>query len=121
MGIGIASFGLQVATTVIYAYTCEVGLSNTLRVSMPLAFLTFQQCYKPQAAEIGAVLNFGRNMFSFPIGFYAIPLSTHIGIQSAWILLAMLDVACFLPLIVLMWKGEEWRRALGLPKFHRDL
>ena len=28
MGIGIASFGLQIATTVIYAYTCEVCFLN---------------------------------------------------------------------------------------------
>ena len=32
MGIGIASFGLQVATTVIYAYTCEVCHSQSTPV-----------------------------------------------------------------------------------------
>ena len=79
------------------------------------------QCYKPQAAEIGAVLNFGRNMFSFPLGFYVIPLSTQIGIQNAWILWGMLNVLFFFPMIALMWKGEKWRLALGPPKFHRDL
>lgn len=79
------------------------------------------QCYRPQAAEIGAVLNFGRNMFSFPVGFYAIPLSVRIGIQNSWILWAMLNVLFFLPMIALMWKGEKWRLALGQPKFHRDL
>jgi hypothetical protein len=79
------------------------------------------QCYKPQAAEIGAVLNFGRNLFSFPIGFYAIPLSVQIGIQNAWIVWGMLCVVFFLPIIALMWKGEKWRLALGQAKFHRDL
>ena len=79
------------------------------------------QCYKPQAAEVGAVLNFGRNMFSFPLGFYVIPLSTKIGIQNAWILWGMLNVLFFLPMIALMWKGDKWRLALGVPKFQTDL
>jgi hypothetical protein len=60
-------------------------------------------------------------MFSFPVGFYAIPLSVRIGVQNSWILWAMLNVLFFLPVIALMWKGEKWRLALGQPKFHRDL
>ena len=71
--------------------------------------------------EIGAVLNFGRNVFSFPIGFYVVPLVAKIGFQDAWILWAMLDVLFFLPLIPLIWKGEKWRAALGSPMFHSDL
>ena len=79
------------------------------------------QCYRPQAAEIGAILNFGRNMFSFPIGFYAIPLSAKIGVQNSWILWGMLNVLFILPVIALIWRGDKWRLALGQPKFHRDL
>src|ERR1700722_16946989 len=90
-------------------------------VSQMAESANISQCYRPQAAEIGAVLNFGRNMFSFPVGFYAIPLSVRIGVQNAWILLAMLNFLFFLPMIALMWKGEKWRLALGQPKFHRDL
>jgi hypothetical protein len=53
------------------------------------------QCYKSQTAEIRAVLNFGRNMFSFLVGFYAIPLSVQIEIQNAWILWGMLNILFF--------------------------
>jgi MFS family permease len=51
MGMVIASFGLQLTTTVTYTYCSD--------------------CYKPQSAEIGTLFNFARQVFSFPIGFYA--------------------------------------------------
>jgi multidrug resistance protein len=51
MGMGIASFGLQLATTVNYTYCSD--------------------CYKPQSAEIGTMYNFCRQVFAFPLGFYA--------------------------------------------------
>ncbi|KAF2230595.1 MFS general substrate transporter [Viridothelium virens] len=101
MGVAIASFGLQIVTTIIYAYIAD--------------------CYKPQSAEIGAVLNFTRQIFSFCVGFYAIQTGQMIGFQDAWIIWACINVATFLPVIILVWKGERWRRALGTPKFHNDL
>lgn len=51
MGMVIASFGLQLTTTVTYTYCSD--------------------CYKPQSGEIGTLYNFARQVFSFPIGFYA--------------------------------------------------
>ncbi|KAK3612879.1 hypothetical protein LTR22_028409, partial [Elasticomyces elasticus] len=39
-GIAIASFGLQIITTLVYAYTAD--------------------CYRPQTPDIGTALNFGR-------------------------------------------------------------
>jgi multidrug resistance protein len=51
MGMAIASFGLQLVTTVCYAYCSD--------------------CYKPQSGEIGSLYNFGRQVFAFPMGFYA--------------------------------------------------
>ncbi|KAH8819360.1 major facilitator superfamily domain-containing protein [Xylogone sp. PMI_703] len=101
LGIGIASFGLQIATTVIYAYTAD--------------------CYKPQSAEIGAVLNAGRNFMSFPVAFYAVPLGERIGFQWAWVLFALLNVLFFSPMILLMFKGEKWRRSFKVVNFHNDL
>ncbi|KAL7781798.1 MFS general substrate transporter [Trichoderma afarasin] len=100
-GIAIASFGLQVITTGVYTYTAE--------------------CYKPQAPELGALINFGRQVYSFTIGFYAIPFANLIGIEDAWITLAMITFAFFLPLIPLYYKGAEWRKRLGKPTFHQDL
>ncbi|KAM0253121.1 hypothetical protein ACHAQJ_007397 [Trichoderma viride] len=101
MGIAIASAGLQVATTGVYTYTAE--------------------CYKPQSPELGSLINFARQVYSFTIGFYAIPFANMIGIQDAWITLAMITFAFFLPLIPLYFKGAGWRKRLGNPNFHQDL
>ncbi|KAL6697017.1 MFS general substrate transporter [Trichoderma pleuroticola] len=101
MGIAIASFGLQVMTTGVYTYTAE--------------------CYKPQSPELGSLINFGRQVYSFTIGFYAIPFANLIGIEDAWITLAMITFAFFLPLIPLYYKGADWRKRLGKPTFHQDL
>lgn len=51
-GIGIAAFGLQIVSTPIVAYLVD--------------------CYDANAAEISALLNFGRLMFSFPLRFYMV-------------------------------------------------
>lgn len=51
-GIGIAAFGLQIVSTPIYAYLVD--------------------CHSQQAAEVAAILNFGRLMFSFPLRFYMV-------------------------------------------------
>jgi hypothetical protein len=60
-------------------------------------------------------------MYSFSMGFYAIPWAEQIGVQDAWIAMAFINVAFFLPLILLIFKGEAWRERLGAPSFHRDL
>lgn len=52
VGIGIGAFGLQVASTNSFAYLAD--------------------CYRPQAAEISTLLNFGRLTFSFTLGFYMV-------------------------------------------------
>ncbi|KAL9085495.1 MAG: hypothetical protein Q9165_007540 [Trypethelium subeluteriae] len=101
MGVAIASFGLQIVTTIIYAYVAD--------------------CYKPQSPETGAVLNFVRQIFSFCIGFYAVQTGEKIGFQDAWITWAFINFATFLPVLLLIWRGERWRLALGVPKFHNDL
>ncbi len=51
MGMAVSSFGLQLVTTVSYAYCSD--------------------CYKPQSGEISSLYNFGRQIFAFPLGFYA--------------------------------------------------
>jgi hypothetical protein len=50
-------------------------------------------------------------MYSFCVGFYAIPLAEEISIQNAWITFAMIQVAFFFPMVLLMWKGEGWRKS----------
>lgn len=51
IGMAVTSFGLQLVTTVTYTYCSD--------------------CYKPQSGEIGTLYNFARQVFSFPLGFYA--------------------------------------------------
>jgi hypothetical protein len=97
VGIAIATIGLQIVTTVVYTYT--------------------NHCYKPQAPEVGAILCFVRQIFSFCVGFYAVQLGEKIGFRNAWIAFAFVNVATFLPIIALMIVGKKWRVTLGAPKF----
>jgi hypothetical protein len=55
------------------------------------------------------------------MGFYAIPFAEKIGVQNAWITLAMVNFAFALPLVPLFFAGHKWRQRLGEPTFHRDL
>jgi MFS family permease len=52
VGIGIGAFGLQIVSTPIFAYLTD--------------------CYKPQSTELSTLLNFGRLLFSFTLGFYMV-------------------------------------------------
>lgn len=101
MGMAISSFGLQLVTTVSYTYCSD--------------------CYKPQSAEMSSVYNFGRQTFAFPLGFYAINFANEIGIEWAWLTFALITMFTYAGIIVLMWKGEQWRKQLGTPQFHKDI
>ena len=83
--------------------------------------LTGLQCYRQQAAEIGSLLNFGRQLFGFAVGFYAVKLGTEVGFQNAWITFAFINFAVSLPVLGLIIVGEKWRHAMGPPSFHRDM
>jgi hypothetical protein len=48
--VHLGAFGLQIISTNIFAYCTD--------------------CYKPQTAQIMTLLNFGRQTFSFTLGFY---------------------------------------------------
>jgi hypothetical protein len=69
-GMGIACLGLQVSTTVVYAYTTDVSY-GLLRHHALYEFTDLPQCYKPQSAEIASLLNVFRQVFSAVISFYA--------------------------------------------------
>ncbi|KAF9894252.1 hypothetical protein FE257_007754 [Aspergillus nanangensis] len=88
-GMGIANLGLQIATTVIYAYTTD--------------------CYKPQSAEISTILNVFRQIFSCLISFYALPFGERVGIQYAWLTFALIIVVLLLPVLMLRISGRRWR------------
>ncbi|KAJ9493834.1 hypothetical protein LTR99_011156 [Exophiala xenobiotica] len=102
LGIGIAAFGLQIVSTNIYAYLAD--------------------CYKPQNAEISTLLNFGRlSCFSFTLGFYMIPFAAETSFGIAWAVVALIGVALYAGIVLLMWRGQAWREKLGAPNFHRDI
>jgi hypothetical protein len=101
MGIGIAAFGLQIVSTNIYAYLAD--------------------CYKPQNAEVSTLLNFGRQTFSFTLGFYMLPFAHATTYGVAWAVVAVINTILYGGIVLLMWKGREWREKLGAPEFHMDL
>lgn len=78
-GMRIAGLGLQIATTVLYAYTTDVSPllhPLILHISSTRPILKRMQCYKPQSAEISTLFNTFRQVFSCLISFYAyVPLS----------------------------------------------
>ncbi|KAF4549206.1 Efflux pump-like protein 6 [Elsinoe fawcettii] len=101
MGISIAAFGLQIVTTNIYAYITD--------------------CYKPQSAEISTLLNFGRQIFSFTLGFYMTPFAEETTYGIAWAVMAIIGASLYAGVVALMFKGREWRLKLGEPSFDRDI
>lgn len=101
LGIGIGAFGLQIISTNIFAYCTD--------------------CYKPQSAEISTLLNFGRQTFSFTLGFYAVRFAEKTTWGVAWSVLAIVQAGLFGGVVLLMWRGKEWRERLGSPRFDRDL
>jgi hypothetical protein len=101
LGIGIAAFGLQIVSTNIYAYLAD--------------------CYRPQNAEVSTLLNFGRQTFSFTLGFYMLPFAKATSFGVAWAVLAVISVVLYGGVGLLMWRGREWRERMGQPDFHKDL
>lgn len=101
LGIGISAFGLQIISTNIFAYVTD--------------------CYKPQSAEISTLLNFGRQTFSFTLGFYMLPFAHETTFGIAWAVMAIIEACLFAGIVLLMWRGQYWREKLGSPSFDRDL
>lgn len=101
IGIGIGAVGLQIISTNIYAYITD--------------------CYKPQSAEIATLLNFGRQTFSFTLGFYMIPFAHKTTYGVAWSVMALIGLSLYSGIVLLMFKGQQWRERLAPPNFHRDI
>ena len=76
---------------------------------------------KPQAAEVSTVINLFRQIFAFSIGFYALPFGEGDGFDVAWGTFDAINFATWVPLLLLLWKGEAIRDRQGLPKLHEDL
>lgn len=100
VGLGVGVFGLQIASTTLYAYVSD--------------------CYKPQTPESGVLFNLSRGL-SFVVGYFALPFASAVGYFWAWFTFAAVLFSFFLPILALMRWGERWRERLGQPSFHRYL
>ncbi|KAG0651041.1 Efflux pump vrtL [Hyphodiscus hymeniophilus] len=100
VGLSVGVFGLQIASTTLYAYISD--------------------CYKPQTPESGVLFNLSRGL-SFVVGYFALPYAAEVGYFWAWFTFAAVLFAFFLPIAALMRWGERWRLRLGKPTFHRYL
>jgi hypothetical protein len=96
-GMGTANYGLQIATTVTYAYCTDVCNTHyILNDNGP----NWKQCYKPQSSEISSILHVFRCVFAMAIPFYAsvasAPINTHntdIRLLTVFPLVRKLDIS----------------------------
>jgi hypothetical protein len=100
VGLAVGVFGLQICSTCLYAYVSD--------------------CYKPQTPESGVLFNLSRGL-SFVVGYFALPFAAKFGYLAAWSTFAAVLFAFFLPVAALMVWGEDWRKKMGEPNFHRYL
>ncbi|KAJ7590079.1 MFS general substrate transporter [Mycena floridula] len=100
-GFGITCFGIQIISTVLYAYCSD--------------------CYKPQTPEVAQIFNFGRQTVGMTVGFWAIPFGDKIGYHLMAVVLAIIALVCFLPILYLMRAGQALRAKQGAPRFNRNL
>ncbi|OCL01889.1 MFS general substrate transporter [Glonium stellatum] len=99
--MAVAGFGLQIGATMVYTYATD--------------------CYKPQSAETGAVINLYKSVFAFTIGFYAVPFGENAGWNVSFPVLGMINGLTLFPLIFLWFEGEKVRERQGRPHIHEDL
>jgi hypothetical protein len=95
-GMGLACFGLQVIATTCYTHSID--------------------SYRAESSETPQLFNFIRQEFGMTYAFYVVKLCKKIGYQWAFFLLTIFNVLVFLPMVLLMFKGTEWRKTLGTPK-----
>ncbi|KAJ3894524.1 MFS general substrate transporter [Lentinula edodes] len=93
LGMGMACFGVQCITTVMYTYSAD--------------------CHLTKSAEVAQVFNFVRQEIGMTFAFYAIVLGEALGgYHFLFIFFACVgSILAFIPILVLMWKGEAIRAA----------
>ncbi|KAF9067090.1 MFS general substrate transporter [Rhodocollybia butyracea] len=91
IGMGVACFGVQCITTVMYTYSAD--------------------CHSSNVAEVAQVFNFIRQVIGMTFAFYTIVLAEAMkGYHWLFIFFAGVgSVLAFIPILVLMWKGEAIR------------
>lgn len=92
--IGLGCFGLQIITTTCYTYSID--------------------CYREKSGEVAQVFNFARQMIGMTFAFYAKDLGDDIGFQWLFVMYALFGgVLAFIGIVLVMWKGESWRRRIA--------
>lgn len=88
--IGLGCFGLQIITTTCYTYSID--------------------CYRDRAGEVAQVFNFTRQIIGMTFAFYSVNLGEEIGWWALFLMYSLLGgVAAFIGVLLVMWKGREWR------------
>jgi len=96
LGMGIACFGLQIITTTTYTYAID--------------------CYHTEGSEVAQLFNFIRQEFGMTFAFYVVKMGDRVGFQYTFLFFALVGgVLAFIPMLALLFKGEEWRKILGKP------
>jgi multidrug resistance protein len=96
-GMGIACFGLQVIATTCYTYSID--------------------SYRAESSETAQLFNFIRQVFGMTYAFYVVKLCETIGYQWAFLMFAVLGSGLgFVPILVLMFRGELIRDKMGVPR-----
>lgn len=142
-GMGIACLGLQVATTVIYAYTTDVStftfrfvLKNLTNTSATNRKVPKFQPFSTHSGRSSQQLYLSTRKSTWPTNstsplhhmvgsnfLPSIPLSEKIEIEYAWLVFALINVTFLFPMLALRiygqkWRGLAWQR---LPRFHNDI
>jgi hypothetical protein len=86
----MVTFGSIAATPIAVNYACEI--------------------FTQAPAETAIVMNTYRVAFGLSVAFYIAPWVEKMGFRWTYGLMAFLQVASFIPVILLMWKGREIRR-----------
>lgn len=91
IAMALACFGIQIIASVCYTYSCS-------------------DCYRSRSNDVSQCFNFFRQIFGLTLGFYSIPFGQKIGYDLSFTFFAALCILAFLPIVVLMYKGEKWRK-----------
>jgi hypothetical protein len=91
VGVGIASAGNQIVTTVLITYAVD--------------------CYHEEAGSIGVFISFVRQIWGFIGPFWFPQMFEHVGIaNSAGVAVAMLVGVSLVPTMILQWRGKLFRQ-----------
>lgn len=90
VGTAIAGAGNQIITTVLITYAVD--------------------CYREEAASVGVLITFIRQIWGFIGPFWFPSMFVHVGVaNSAGVATALIMGASFIPTIFLQWMGASWR------------